>query len=43
MHGDVSRGGVLREIGLEARHIARAIATRAREAPRLLRETVAAR
>jgi cation diffusion facilitator CzcD-associated flavoprotein CzcO len=38
----VSRGGLLREIGIEARHIARSIATRAREAPMLSRDTVAA-
>ena len=39
----VSRGGVLREIGIEARHVARSIATRAREEPMPLREIVAAR
>src|SRR5262249_53437955 len=38
----VTRGGLLREIGIEARRIARAIATRAREAPMPLRETVVA-
>ena len=40
---DVSRGGVLREIGIEARHIAQSIAARTRETRRPLRETVAAR
>jgi hypothetical protein len=33
----------LREIGIEARHVARSIATRAREEPMPLREIVAAR
>jgi len=39
---DLSRGGVLREIGIEARHIARSIATKAQQTRRSLRETVAA-
>jgi len=40
---ELSRGGVLRQVGVEARGIARSIATRAREAPLPMHETVPAR
>jgi len=40
---ELSRGGVLRQIGIDARHIARSIAARAGEAPLPIREAAAAR